>query len=96
VSLSEVKKLVAIREDVVFDGTMSTARDWFITQHQWRFSDGVVLTGEKTTRAFETPGRYRVTRVIVDNSEHRCNTQAEEFEIRVYAPPVARAQIRSS
>ncbi len=90
VSLSEVKKLVAIREDVVFDGTMSTARDWVLTQHQWRFSDGVVLTGEKAMRAFETPGRYRVTHVVVDNSAHRCNTHTEEFEIRVNAPPVAR------
>ena len=90
VSLSEVKKLVAIREEVVFDGTMSTARDWSITHHQWRFSDGVVLTGEKAARAFETPGRYKVTHIVTDNSGHRCNTHSEEFEIRVNAPPVAR------
>jgi PKD repeat protein len=89
IARSTSRKLVAANEDVTFDGSASTASKWDVVKHEWRVSDGTVLTGAVATHSFRAPGNYRVTHIVEDASGHRCNTASEQFEIRVNAPPVA-------
>ncbi len=86
---SNVRRLVGLGENVLFDGAGSSARAWSIARHRWKISDGTVLDGTTAVHAFQTSGTYRVVHSIEDNSGHRCNSATEEFEIRVNAPPVA-------
>src|SRR5690606_40840885 len=72
-------------------GTASRPSLWDIVRHEWRISDGTVLTGAIATHTFRAPGTYRITHIVQDDSEHRCDTDSEEFEVRVNAPPVADA-----
>jgi PKD repeat protein len=91
VAQSDKRLLVAVGEDVTFDGSPSTARRWSIVSHEWRFSDGTVLSGETVVHAFAAPGTYEVTHTVVDDSGHRCDTASETFTVTVNAPPVADA-----
>ncbi|HZP21486.1 MAG TPA: PKD domain-containing protein, partial [Bauldia sp.] len=91
VARSEKRTLVAVGDDVRFDGSPSTASFWKIATNQWSFGDGASLTGDSVTHAFANPGLYTVTHTVIDNSGHPCNTASETFSVRVNAPPVSKA-----
>jgi PKD repeat protein len=91
VARSTARKVVAVGEETDFDGNRSTASHWNVVRHEWRVSDGAVLSGAVARHTFRAPGIYKIVHLVEDNSGHRCNTHTEEFEIRVNAPPVAAA-----
>jgi len=35
---------------------------------EWKFSDGLILTGENVTRSFESPGKYFFNQTITDGN----------------------------
>jgi large repetitive protein len=45
VARSVVRAVVAIDEEVEFDGSSSSASFWNVVRHEWQISDGTVLTG---------------------------------------------------
>lgn len=91
VARSNRRLLVAVGDDVAFDGGPSSARQWSIVGHDWRFSDGTAPTGPSVVHAFDRPGLYEVIHTVVDDSGHRCDTASETFSVRVNARPVANA-----
>lgn len=91
VAASDKRTLVAAGETNTFDGAPSSARAWNIARQEWDFGDGTKVDGASVTHAYAEPGTYTVKHTVVDDSDHRCNTAAEEFDVRVNAKPVAAA-----
>lgn len=56
-----------VGEELTFDGTASVPADnSSITNYQWTFSDGTVVTGERVTHVYNRAGVYNVTLVVTD------------------------------
>lgn len=91
VARSDKRQLVGAGEETAFDGSPSAAGKWRVATHRWDFGDGTVLEGESVSYAFDAPGIYTVTHVVIDDSGHACNTASETFAVRVNARPVAAA-----
>ena len=73
---------------VVFDAGSSSDLDGQITDYEWIFSDGVMLSGPRVERAFDTSGWMLVTlNVRDDRGATGCDVGADSACVLVNAPP---------
>jgi len=82
---------VAVGERIPFDASASVDRDGSLTAYAWDFGDGAQGAGQRVTYAFRTPGTYRVTLAVTDDSGTSTATTDDEAIVVVNAPPVADA-----
>ncbi|MFL6522907.1 MAG: PKD domain-containing protein, partial [Nitrososphaera sp.] len=62
--LSRYKAILAVGEEGTYDASPKFGKAPF--SYEWKFSDGVTLTGEKVTRSFNSPGNYSFYLTITD------------------------------
>lgn len=64
--LSHYKAILTVGEEGTFDAHSKFGKAPF--SFEWKFSDGVTLTGEKVTRSFNSPGKYTFYLTITDGT----------------------------
>jgi hypothetical protein len=64
--LTRYKAIVAVGEEGTYDAYSKFGKAPF--SFEWKFSDGVTLTGEKVTRTFSSPGNYTFHLTIADGT----------------------------
>jgi len=62
--LSRYKALLAVGEEGTFSADSKFGKPPF--SFEWKFSDGLTLTGQKVTRSFELPGKYTFFLTVTD------------------------------
>ncbi len=84
-------RLVAVGENIAFDGSGSTDGDGKIISFRWDFGDGGTAEGINPSHAYGRPGTYEVKLTITDDSGTRTASAIDTAEVRVNAPPKAAA-----
>jgi hypothetical protein len=64
--LSRYKAILAVGEEGTYIAYSKFGKAPF--SFEWKFSDGVTLTGEKVTRSFSSPGKYTFYLTITDGT----------------------------
>jgi PKD domain len=64
--LTRYKAILAVGEEGTYDAYSKFGKAPF--SFEWKFSDGVTLTGEKVTRTFSSPGDYTFHLTIADGT----------------------------
>jgi hypothetical protein len=64
--LSRYKAILAVGEEGTYNAYSKFGKPPF--SFEWKFSDGVTLTGEKVTRSFSSPGKYTFHLTITDGT----------------------------
>jgi hypothetical protein len=64
--LSRYKAILAVGEEGTYNAYSKFGKAPF--SFEWKFSDGVTLTGEKVTRSFSSPGKYTFYLTITDGT----------------------------
>jgi hypothetical protein len=64
--LSRYKAILAVGEEGTYNAYSKFGKAPF--SFEWKFSDGVILTGEKVTRSFSSPGKYTFYLTITDGT----------------------------
>lgn len=72
------KSILAIGEEGFFYAEAKGGEEPY--QFEWKFSDGVVLIGQNSTRSFDSPGQYSA-QLTVSDSEGR--KQSNNISMRV-------------
>jgi PKD repeat protein len=62
--LSRYKAILAVGEEGTFSADSKFGKPPF--SFEWKFSDGLALTGQKVTRSFELPGKYTFYLTVTD------------------------------
>lgn len=62
--LSRYKAILAVGEEGTFSADSKFGKPPF--SFEWKFSDGLTLTGQKVTRSFELPGKYTFYLTVSD------------------------------
>lgn len=62
--LSRYKAILAVGEEGTFSADSKFGKPPF--SFEWKFSDGLTLTGQKVTRSFELPGKYTFYLTVTD------------------------------
>jgi hypothetical protein len=62
--LSRYKAILAVGEGGTFSADSKFGKPPF--SFEWKFSDGLTLTGQKVTRSFELPGKYTFYLTVTD------------------------------
>ncbi len=88
VALAMYRKVIAVQEKVLFDGTTSYDPDGSLRKYVWNTGDGTVKEGEKIRYAYTSPGMYTVSLTVTDNTETLNNTVSTTFKVRVNDPPI--------
>ena len=85
------KLLVAVGEEVVFDGSGSRDPDGAIAGYAWDFGDGNKGEGVTARNRFRAPGAYKVKLTVKDNAALANSSSTVEQTVRVNAAPIANA-----
>jgi large repetitive protein len=64
----QVKQLVAVDEEVLFDAAAARDPDGAITLYEWDFGDGNKGTGVTARHVYRAPGSYKVKLTVHDNA----------------------------
>jgi hypothetical protein len=64
--LTHYKAILAVGEEGTFDAHSKFGKAPYT--FEWKFSDGLTLTGENITRSFDSPGRYFFNLTITDGN----------------------------
>jgi hypothetical protein len=60
------KAIMAVGEEGTFDANSKFGKPPYT--FEWKFSDGLTLTGENITRSFDSPGKYFFTLTVTDGT----------------------------
>ena len=72
--LSYYKAILAVGEEGTFNAHAKFGKAPF--SFEWKFSDGLTLTGQNVTRSFELPGKYSFYLTVTDgNGEKATSTE---------------------
>ena len=82
-------RVVAIGENVLFDGSKSFDKDENIIRYEWNFGDGQTAEGSTVYHSYSKSGTYRVTLTVTDNSTTLTKSSSAEIIVIVNEPPVA-------
>lgn len=64
--LTHYKATLTVGEEGTFDAHSKFGKAPYT--YQWKFSDGLTLTGENVTRSFELPGKYSFYLTVTDGN----------------------------
>jgi len=64
--LSYYKAILAVGEEGTFEAYSKFGKAPF--SFEWKFSDGLILTGQNVTRSFELPGKYSFYLTVTDGT----------------------------
>ena len=64
--LSRYKAILAVGEEGTFSADSKFGKPPF--SFEWKFSDGLTLTGQEVTRSFDSPGNYLFNLTITDTT----------------------------
>jgi PKD repeat protein len=81
--------IISPGETITFSGENSYDSDGHIVSFHWDFGDGVTDSGMNVSHTFTTPGTYRVTLTVQDNSPVSNNIDSDEVVVIVNDPPQA-------
>ncbi|MGF1500966.1 MAG: PKD domain-containing protein, partial [Paracoccaceae bacterium] len=84
-------RLLCPGDAAVFDARASTDLDGRITAYEWRFSDGVTMSGPLVERVFERPETVTAELTVTDDSGAACAVASDTARIRVNAAPIVDA-----
>ena len=62
--LSHYKAILAVGEEGTYSAVAKFGKPPF--SFEWKFSDGLTLTGQEVTRSFDSPGKYLFNLTITD------------------------------
>ena len=82
------KQLVAVGDEVLFDGSASRDPDGSIVGYAWDFGDGNKGSGVTVRHAYRAPGSYKVKLTVKDNASLPNSSMTTERIVKVNAPPV--------
>jgi PKD repeat protein len=82
--------LVAIDEQIFFDGSKSSDKDGQIINYVWDFGDGNSGTGVSVSHSYNKSGSYKVTLIVTDNSTTKTASTSASVSVIVNEPPVAK------
>ncbi len=91
VSLPGTDKIIAIGEEITFDGSNSNDKDGIIIGYFWDLGDGNTASGERFTHSYTSSGIYTVTLNVKDNSETSTSSSSATMKVTVNEPPIADA-----
>jgi PKD repeat protein len=80
-------RLVAINEEVMFDGSASADPDGAIAAWSWDFGDGSTADGVSARHRYREPGQYQVTLTVRDETGLPNNSASDSLTVEVNAPP---------
>jgi hypothetical protein len=64
--LSHYKAILAVGEEGTYSAVAKFGKPPF--SFEWKFSDGLTLTGQEVTRSFDSPGNYLFNLTIIDTT----------------------------
>jgi PKD repeat protein len=64
--LSRYKAILAVGEEGTYSAVAKFGKSPF--SFEWKFSDGLTLTGQEVTRSFDSPGNYLFNLTITDTT----------------------------
>jgi PKD repeat protein len=62
--LSRYKAILAVGEEGTYSAVAKFGKPPF--SFEWKFSDGLILTGQEVTRSFDSPGKYLFNLTVTD------------------------------
>ncbi|WP_406648052.1 PKD domain-containing protein [Aliisedimentitalea scapharcae] len=87
-ALAGADRIVCPGDVVVFDAGASSDLDGKLTEWEWQFSDGEVLTGPRVERVFQSAADIAVTLTVRDDSgAAACDTGRDTARVLVNAAP---------
>lgn len=82
-------KILAPKEEALFDGSKSIDSDGSIIEYKWRFGDGKTSDAMKIAHSYSAPGKYPVYLTVRDDSRTSTDTHIDSLIVIVNKSPVA-------
>jgi hypothetical protein len=83
--LTYYKAILAVGEEGRFDAYSKFGKAPF--SFEWKFSDGLSLTGQNVTRSFDSPGRYFFTLTVTDGTGDKVTSTQLHTDVVQEMPP---------
>jgi len=83
--------LIAKDEVLNFDGSGSSDQDGQIISYLWNFGDGASASGARVTHSYSTPGKYKASLTVKDNSGAASDTVSDTMLVTINAQPLVNA-----
>jgi PKD repeat protein len=83
--------VAALGDAVKFDGSASSDQDGTLQRFIWDFGNNKSAEGVTTSHLYASPGTYRVSLRVEDNSDSPCNFSTDELSVWINAAPQAEA-----
>ncbi|QTA85729.1 PKD domain-containing protein [Desulfonema magnum] len=84
-------RIASAGEELRFSGANSGDSDGDIISYEWNLGDGTEKTGADIAHSYETPGIYKVTLKVTDNSGVKNRSASDTLNVFVNDPPIADA-----
>lgn len=75
---------LAVGEEGVFHGIARGGKEPY--KFEWKFSDGLTLTGQNVTRSFNVPGTYHIEVTVTDADGKQVKNTNLTFDVLQEAP----------
>jgi PKD repeat protein len=75
-----------LKQDVLFDGSLSTDADGYIVNYQWTFGDGSGGNGRTVTHEYTAVGSYTVSLTVTDDRGYSASTTQNVAVANTSAP----------
>ena len=83
--------IAALGDVVKFDGSASSDQDGSLQRYIWDFGNNKSAEGVTTSHLYASPGTYRVSLRVEDNSDSPCNFSTADLKVWINAAPQAEA-----
>ncbi len=84
-------RIIALQEEIVFDGSKSGDTDGALIEYSWDLGDGAVFDGIRTSHKYSKAGKYTVYLTVKDNSKTSSDKNVDSIVVTVNQAPVALA-----
>jgi PKD repeat protein len=83
--LTHYNAILAVGEEGTFDAYSKFGKAPF--SFEWKFSDGLKLTGQNVTRSFDSPGRYFFNLTVNDGTDDKVTSTQLHTNVVKEMPP---------
>lgn len=88
IPVTNQKVIGSVNEEILFDASSSRDEDGSISSYTWDFQNFSAV-GPKVKKKFSTPGKYKATLTVQDNSSASNNKSSLEIDLFINNPPKA-------